>query len=166
MAGSSSGLYLNGVLSSSSWNSSFRPAKRARTNRSVWNAADDWDELVAASTLSTASVSTRPPRPRGLQTLALCAEHAAVRNFRRLYEEGKIRNQNGAVGKGWWENEWEVVPDHLKLRVRDGVYRQHGNVLKLDMIRDVSHAQAIVAIQAEAVGSCSSFPLNLIIQAI
>lgn len=139
MAGSGSGLYLNGVLSHSSWTSSTRPTKRARTHRSVFNSTDDWDELVAASTLSTASVSSRPARPRGLQTLAICAEHAAVRNFKRLYEEGKIRSPSGAVGKGWWEVEWELVPDHLKAKVRDGVFRRYGSVLKLDMIRDVSY---------------------------
>jgi hypothetical protein len=142
MAGSSSGLYVNGVLAHPSWSPSFRPAKRAKTNRSVWNAANDWDELVAASTLSTASVSTRPARPRGLQSLAVCAEHAAVRSFKRLYEEGKVRNASGSVGKGWWENEWQVVPDHLKVKVRAGVYRRYGGVIKMDMIRDVSFALA------------------------
>lgn len=138
MPGSASGLYVNGVLSHPSWNPSFRPAKRARTNRSVFNSTDHWDELVTSSQLSTASVSTRPARPRGLQTLAVCAEHAAVRNFKRLYEEGKVRVEGKPAEKGWWETEWEDMPDHLRLRVREGVYKRYGGVLKLDVIRDVS----------------------------
>lgn len=136
MAGSSSGLYLNGVLAHPSW--SGRPSKRARTSRSVWNSTDDWEELVAASTLSTASVSSRPARPRGLQSLATCAEISAWRNFKRLYEEGKVRSQGGEVGRGWWEVEWEYVPDHLKARVRAGVYKRWGGVLKLDVMKDVN----------------------------
>lgn len=71
-----------------------------RTGRSVWNATDDWDELVAASSLSTSSISTRPPRLRGLQTLSRAAEGVAVRHFRMLWMDGKGGGHDGGDGGG------------------------------------------------------------------
>ena len=139
-------------------------SSKVRARRSIWNAPDDWDELVAASNLSTSSVSTRRPPLREVPSLAKAAEDVAVRAFRLLWADGKTpaeavnpesrtgagkgkrkvsgerdaSRDEGQMQKGWWELQWPHVPDHLKAHVRDGVIRMHGGALSMDVIRKVS----------------------------
>ena len=123
-----------------------RPAKRkkaktAATGRSVWNSTDDWDQLVADSQLSTSSISRRRPRPRGLQTLVRCASEAAVRGFKRLWDEPVgpewVTEDERSRG-GVWQDWWAVVPDYLKAEIRDGIFERWGGFLDADMISQVS----------------------------
>lgn len=155
-----------------------------RTGRSVWNSTDDWDELVATSSLSTSSVSTRPPRPRALPSLAKSAEDVAVRHFRMLWADGKSsepaeldpederggkrkktgkgtarerkeRNERQEENqKGWWELQWPHVPDHLKARVTDGIMRMHGGWLSLDVIRKVRSRTDSILLAAPDLRQC------------
>lgn len=136
-----SGSRTNATTSSSSGTGA-RPPKRQKIggtkSRTIWNSRDDWDELVATSSLSTASVSTRRPLPRGLVSLSKAAEDVAVRYFKMLYEAGQVVDYSGKLGKGWWETEWAYIPDDAKKRIRDGVFRTHGSYLSLDVLRRVS----------------------------
>lgn len=155
--GKASGLYIQGQKSQPGSSRSGavelkashgRPKKRPRlrTERSVWNGADDWNKLVADSTLSTSSVSTRRPHPRGLPTLARCASDAAARGFETIWtadstlvagdEPAQFANMKG-FGR-YWKYDWEVVPDHLREGVRDAVFRLWGRMLSLDIVRVVS----------------------------
>ncbi|ORY30530.1 hypothetical protein BCR39DRAFT_528583 [Naematelia encephala] len=116
------------------------PAKRSKQKHgkvgsSVWNTPDDWDALVAASSLSTSSVSVRRPRPRGLNSLVKCCTEASARGFKRLWDTGAVIVDGRAVGRGeWWKAGWDGLPDHLKIGVRDAVFRLWGGYLTIDMI--------------------------------
>lgn len=116
------------------------PKKRSvKVERSIWNAKDDWDTLVAESSLSTSSVSARPSRPRGLHSLVKCASDAAARGFKLLWEEGQIVTDDEVIiGPGQrWKAAWGGVPDHLKLRVRDAIFRWWGGHINLSMLQQV-----------------------------
>jgi len=104
---------------------------RKRRPTSIWNGPDDWPQLVADSSLSTSSISTRAPRPRGLHTLSRCATDAAARDFKTLWED----IADGRTWKEWWN----LVPDHLKVGVRDGVFKLWGGYLTQAVIREVCH---------------------------
>ena len=123
---------------------STRPVKRRRghaTSRSVWNSRDDWDQLVADSQLSTSSISLRRPRPRGMQTLVRCATESAARGFRRMWEDtaGMPAMAGSSAGEIWKES-WECVPDHLKVGVRDAVFKNWGGYLNGEILSKVSHS--------------------------
>ena len=102
---------------------------------------DDWDQLVADSQLSTASISSRKPRPRGVSTLVRCAADAAARGFKRIWEETGYARQAGVdagAGSGvYWKESWMWVPDHLKEGVRDAVFRYWGGYLTPEVIQEV-----------------------------
>lgn len=102
--------------------------------KSVWNSTDDWDEMVETASLSTASIATRRPRPRGLKSLSACATDAAVRGFKWVWEEG---GESGGTNGTYWKREWGQLPDHLKARVRDGIYKKWGSFLTIEIIKDV-----------------------------
>ncbi|RXK40054.1 hypothetical protein M231_02694 [Tremella mesenterica] len=113
--------------------------KKTKVVKSVWNSTDDWTTLVADSSLSTSSISTRRPRPRGLQTLVICCQEAAIRSFKILWE-ARGSSSTGTDGRGMgreWREKWQFVPDHLKYRVRDGVFSRWGHLLTIAMIHDV-----------------------------
>lgn len=134
--------------------SHFTPRKRAQaessgsskrrkiawsSNRNIWNSADDWDTLVAESQLSTASISLRRSRPRGLQSLVCCATEACARSFKRIWE---VPTPGGFVGQTvlgeYWKDGWAWVPDHLKADVRDKVFRYWGEYVTASMLSEVS----------------------------
>ena len=121
---------------------SSKKARKRKTERTVWNTPDDWETLLAESTLSTSSISTRRPRLRGLPTLAKCCQESAARSFKRLWEAGQTQVQGEIiVGPGrWWKDDWAWVPDHLKLGVRDAVFRYWGGSLSLQMLQEVGHS--------------------------
>ena len=116
------------------------PKKRfGRAERSIWNSKDDWETLVADSALSTSSVSTRPPRPRGLHSLVKCASDAAARNFKRLWNDGVVMADGAVVyGAGKrWKIAWERIPEHLKAGLRDGIFKWWGSYVTPMMLQDV-----------------------------
>jgi len=118
-----------------------KKAKITAAGRSVWNSTDDWDQLVADSQLSTSSISRRRPRPRGLQSLVKCASEAAVRGFKRLWEETvgpEWVTESGTSRGRVWQDWWSVVPDHLKVGIRDAIFERWGGLLDADMITQVS----------------------------
>lgn len=145
-----------------------RSKKRPRPDRSVWNKADDWDKLVADSTLSTSSVSGRRPYPRGLPSLARCASDAAARGFEAIWTadatlaQGDERAQSSNMrGFGrYWKYDWEVVPDHLKEGVRDAVFRMWGRMLSFDIVRVVSYVH-LMSLTGRAKASQMSTPPHL-----
>ncbi|WWC88536.1 uncharacterized protein L201_003447 [Kwoniella dendrophila CBS 6074] len=101
-----------------------------RSQRSIWNSKDDWDTLVAESSLSTSSISTRQPRFRGLPTLVECTTKSISRSFKRLWESG--------VGDGKeFRLAWEYLPNHLKEGIRDNVYKLWGSYLTVKIISEV-----------------------------
>nr|XP_031864346.1 uncharacterized protein CI109_000259 [Kwoniella shandongensis]KAA5531418.1 hypothetical protein CI109_000259 [Kwoniella shandongensis] len=124
--------------------SSPSPSKKPKTNRyktsrSIWTSTEDWDTLVTESALSTSSISTRAPRPRGLHSLVKCATDAAGRGFKRLWEQGEVVADGEVVvgpGKGWREA-WLYLPDHLKEGVRDRIFRWWGGYLTLQLIHEL-----------------------------
>ena len=127
------------------------PKKRCvRAERSVWNSKDDWETLVADSALSTSSVSTRPPRPRGLHSLVKCASDAAARGFKRLWEDGVVMSDGAVVyGAGKrWKIAWEGIPDHLKVGLRDGIFKWWGSYVTLSMLQEV-HCQVCLTSRAD-----------------
>ncbi|CAD6566349.1 MAG: hypothetical protein TREMPRED_002493 [Tremellales sp. Tagirdzhanova-0007] len=116
------------------------PKKRfGRAERSIWNSKDDWETLVADSALSTSSVSTRPPRPRGLHSLVKCASDAAARNFKRLWNDGVVMADGAVVyGAGKrWKIAWERIPEHLKAGLRDGIFKWWGSYVTPMMLQDI-----------------------------
>ena len=134
------------ILKRPAGESSAKPQKRRKIiptgiGRSIWNSVDDWDQLVADSQLSTASISSRKPRPRGVSTLVRCAADAAARGFKRIWEETGYARQAGVdagAGSGvYWKESWMWVPDHLKEGVRDAVFRYWGGYLTPEVIQEV-----------------------------
>lgn len=110
------------------------PAKKRRTTggyRSLFAGPDDWDKLVADSSLSTSSVSIRRPRPNGLQSLTRCSQLAASRHFKQLWEDG-----NG--GGEMWKADWAWLDDRLKDGIRENVYRAWGGFLTPEILKSVS----------------------------
>ncbi|KAL7423048.1 hypothetical protein Q5752_002347 [Cryptotrichosporon argae] len=99
---------------------------KVKPAHSIWDGADDWAQLVADSALSTSSVSVRAPRPRGVHTLARCAQDAAARSWRRMRDEDASA----------WRAAWAGVPPHLQAGVRDGVFKWHADVLTAAIVRD------------------------------
>lgn len=135
----------NGMSSHANGSSTAQPPrKRAKIKpdrpKSIWNTADDWDQLVADSALSTSSISSRPPALRGRLSLTRCCAESAGRGFKALWEYGQeIRDDKVIVGPGrYWKAAWEEVPDHLKVMVKERVVRYWGGWLSLAMISDVS----------------------------
>jgi hypothetical protein len=126
---------------------------RSTTSRSIWNRADDWDQLVADSALSTTSESVRRPRPKGISTLTKCACQVVGRNFKLLWEEGEVvlgdvpfikrarRRSPGALEASSdsaglsFKVAWNALPDHLKIMVRDSVFHLSGSLLNLSMLQ-------------------------------
>ena len=115
--------------------------KRVKTERSIWNNQDDWDQLVEDSALSTSSISTRRPVIRGMQSLTRSCAESAGRGFKALWEYGQeIRDGEVVTGPGkYWKIAWEGTSDHLKLLVRERVYRYWGSYLTPKMLSGVSY---------------------------
>ena len=105
-----------------------RVKKRKVINRSVWNSKDDWDKLVADSSLSTASISSRRPIHSGHHPLSYYAAEVAARAFKFLWEED---------GE-WWKAEWAYVSEPIKAKVRERVYRYYGEFLSVQILAEVS----------------------------
>ncbi|WVQ85049.1 hypothetical protein IAT38_007213 [Cryptococcus sp. DSM 104549] len=141
------------------------PSKRAKTNhptrrktkgeRSIWNSVDDWDTLVADSSLSTSSVSRRRPRPRGLHTLVRCAADAAARGFRMLWDQGEVRAEGDTiVGPGVeWRESWAMLPEHLQEMVRDGIFKRWGGLLTIQMLHDLFTIPPVLYLPGELLPS-------------
>ncbi|WVQ96485.1 hypothetical protein IAU59_003590 [Kwoniella sp. CBS 9459] len=121
--------------------------KSRPTNRSIWNSTDDWETLVSNSTLSTSSISLRPPRfgggGIGLPSLTRCCTRCIARHFKGLWEADAA--QGSAVADAQvtmtmgedFRLAWKEVPDRLKEAVRDEVIEWWGGYLALRMIIDV-----------------------------
>ncbi|KAK4685197.1 hypothetical protein P7C73_g4959, partial [Tremellales sp. Uapishka_1] len=107
------------------------PAKRRKAKEgyiTIWSTPDDWEQMVADATLSTSSVSTRRPKPRGLHSLVKCCSDVASRFFKPLWE----------VDQGsTWKAMWNAVPDHLRRDIRDGIFRIWGGVLTESMVKEM-----------------------------
>ncbi|WVF68969.1 hypothetical protein IAT40_003743 [Kwoniella sp. CBS 6097] len=107
--------------------------KSKTKSKSIWNSKDDWETLVSESSLSTSSISLRPPRLHGtgngakLPSLARCCTRCIARHFKGLWE---LDGQDFKVA-------WREVPDKLKEDVRDEVYKWWGGYLTLRLIIDV-----------------------------
>ncbi|WVQ73244.1 hypothetical protein IAR50_002812 [Cryptococcus sp. DSM 104548] len=113
--------------------------RRQRTDKSVWNSKDDWDTLVAESSLSTSSVSLRKPRFRSFPTLTKCSVDSIVRGFKAFYGDGQARQEEAVAEewRKWWKAEWAEIPGHLKEMVRDGIYRRWGGIISLQLIHEL-----------------------------
>ncbi|ODO05171.1 hypothetical protein L198_01859 [Cryptococcus wingfieldii CBS 7118] len=113
--------------------------RKQRTDKSVWNSKDDWDTLVAESSLSTSSVSLRKPRFRSFPSLTNISVDVIVRSFKAFYGDGQA-GQDEAVAdewRKWWRTEWAEIPGHLKEMVRDGIYKRWGAILSLQLLREL-----------------------------
>ncbi|ODO10010.1 hypothetical protein I350_02234 [Cryptococcus amylolentus CBS 6273] len=113
--------------------------RKQRTDKSVWNSKDDWDTLVAESSLSTSSVSLRKPRFRSFPSLTKASVDAIVRGFKAFYGDGQA-GQDEAVAdewRKWWRTEWAEIPGHLKEMVRDGIYKKWGGILSLQLLQEL-----------------------------
>ncbi|ORX37262.1 hypothetical protein BD324DRAFT_650867 [Kockovaella imperatae] len=114
--------------------SSKSDAKRRKvTNRSVWNTEDDWEQIIADSSLSTASVSSRRAPQKGLQSLSDHAARVASRAFKYLWQASDSRERHGE----WWKSEWSYVEDRMKVKVRDGVFAQWSEYLTPTILTEV-----------------------------
>jgi hypothetical protein len=113
------------------------PTPKKRKAQSIWNTPDDWPQLISDSSLSTSSISTRLPRPRGLQSLVKCASDAASRGFKILWEDVGEVTVGGKVGGRRWKEWWGVIPDHLKIGIRESVYKLWGGHLSQAIIHEV-----------------------------
>ncbi|KAK8858720.1 hypothetical protein IAR55_002949 [Kwoniella newhampshirensis] len=118
-----------------------RKERSFRTTRSIWTSAssENWNTLVTESSLSTSSISTRPPRPRGIHALVRCATDAVGRGFKVLWEDGDmISDGEIVVGPGRrFKEDWMYVPNHLKVGVRDKIFRLWGGYLTISMIHEL-----------------------------
>jgi hypothetical protein len=143
-----------------------RVRKKVKTQRSIWNYQDDWDQLVQDSALSTSSISTRRPVVRGMQSLTRCCAESAGRGFKALWEYGQeISDGKVVTGPGkYWKIAWEGTSDHLKLLVRERVYRYWGSYLTSKMVSEVSHDRVLLLSQWKILCtpdvSSSSLPLS------
>ncbi|TYJ58597.1 hypothetical protein B9479_000808 [Cryptococcus floricola] len=113
--------------------------RKQRTDKSVWNSKDDWDTLVAESSLSTSSVSLRKPRFRSFPSLTKSSVDAIVRGFKVFYGDGQAGQDEGVADewRKWWRAEWAEIPGHLKEMVRDGIYKRWGGILSLQLLREL-----------------------------
>lgn len=124
-------------------------SKRRRIHTSsVWTHKDDWSTLLSDSSLSTSSISTRPPRFRTFPTLTRCASDAVVRGFPSCWRLAghtdrvtKYSESDEIVKEDWerwWKEWWERVPPRLQEMVRDGVFKKWGAALSIPVIHEVS----------------------------
>ncbi|OCF45999.1 hypothetical protein I317_00087 [Kwoniella heveanensis CBS 569] len=120
--------------------------RNKKVPRSIWNSKDDWETLVSESSLSTSSISLRPPRlaasgtndariGSSVPTLARYCTRCIARHFKGLWEASAAERPE-SMGEDF-KLAWRELPDKLKEPVRDEVFRWWGGYLTLRMIIDV-----------------------------
>lgn len=124
-------------------------SKRRRIHTSsVWTHKDDWSTLLSDSSLSTSSISVRPPRFRTFPTLTRCASDAVVKGFPSFWRLAKHADRMTKYSgpdeivredwERWWKEWWERVPSRLQETVRDNIFKKWGGALSIPVIQEVS----------------------------
>lgn len=145
-------------------------SKRRRIHTSsVWTHKDDWSTLLSDSSLSTSSISIRPPRFRTFPTLTRCASDAVAKGFPSFWRLARPADRTTKYNgpdefvredwELWWKEWWERVPPRLQEMVRDNIFKKWGGMLSIPIIQEVSffntHMLAVLS------HICHSFPSYL-----
>ncbi|UOH80762.1 hypothetical protein LQV05_003419 [Cryptococcus neoformans] len=124
-------------------------SKRRRIHTSsVWTHKDDWSTLLSDSSLSTSSISIRPPRFRTFPTLTRCASDAVVKGFPSFWRLARPADRTTKYNgpdefvredwEQWWKEWWERVPPRLQGMVRDNIFKKWGGMLSIPIIQELS----------------------------
>ncbi|OWZ78214.1 hypothetical protein C365_03007 [Cryptococcus neoformans Bt85] len=124
-------------------------SKRRRIyTSSVWTHKDDWSTLLSDSSLSTSSISIRPPRFRTFPTLTRCASDAVAKGFPSFWRLARPADRTTKYNgpdefvredwEQWWKEWWERVPPRLQEMVRDNIFKKWGGMLSIPIIQELS----------------------------
>ncbi|XAO21498.1 hypothetical protein I312_100249 [Cryptococcus bacillisporus CA1280] len=144
-------------------------SKRRRIHTSsVWTHKDDWSTLLSDSSLSTSSISTRPPRFRTFPTLTRCASDAVVRGFPSCWRLAghtdrvtKYSDSDEIVKEDWerwWKEWWERVPPRLQEMVRDGVFKKWGATLSIPVIHELFIIPGVLCLPGDLLPAIAQAP--------